>query len=64
MKDQYDYFKFGIDLMKNLHLLENLEKNGIAPNASAQYETTKLQDVLKKVYGHNATVQCASKKGQ
>ncbi|VDP29029.1 unnamed protein product [Schistosoma curassoni] len=36
--NQHGYFKFGIDLMKKLHLLEKLIKNGIKPDQSKQYE--------------------------
>ncbi|VDO88433.1 unnamed protein product [Schistosoma margrebowiei] len=37
--NQHGYFKFGIELMKKLHLLDKLIKNGIKPDQSKQYET-------------------------
>ncbi|CAH8429667.1 unnamed protein product [Schistosoma bovis] len=64
IRDQHGYFEFGIDQMMKLQLLKKLKENGITPNASAQYETTRLQEVLKKEYGHNATLKCAKESGQ
>ncbi|KAH9593616.1 hypothetical protein MS3_00010005 [Schistosoma haematobium] len=58
IKNQHGYFKFGIDLMKKLNLLETLMKNNITPHDSKQYETTNLQSVLKKEFGYNGSLKC------
>ncbi|VDP44652.1 unnamed protein product [Schistosoma margrebowiei] len=44
---QYGYFKFGIDLMKKLRLLDNLKKHNITPHASEQYnkDLGRLEEV-------------------
>uniref|UniRef100_A0A095AZC8 Ribonuclease Oy n=1 Tax=Schistosoma haematobium TaxID=6185 RepID=A0A095AZC8_SCHHA len=62
--NQHGYFKFGIDLMKKLHLFEKLIKNGIKPDQSKQYETSDLRSVLKKEFGYNGSLKCTDIKGK
>ncbi|VDP41769.1 unnamed protein product [Schistosoma margrebowiei] len=62
--DQYNYFKFGIDLMKKLNLLEALKNHGITPNASKQYNKTAFQKVFESELGHNGSIKCINASGQ
>ncbi|CAH8428641.1 unnamed protein product [Schistosoma intercalatum] len=62
--NQYRYFKFGIDEMKKLKLLDNLKKHGITPHASMKYDANAFQNVLKKEYGHHGFLKCTDVTGQ
>ncbi|CAH8428645.1 unnamed protein product [Schistosoma intercalatum] len=62
--NQYRYFKFGIDEMKKLKLLDNLKKHGITPHASMKYDASDFQNVLKKEYGHHGFLKCTNVIGQ
>ncbi|XP_018647492.1 putative ribonuclease t2 [Schistosoma mansoni] len=58
--NQTGYFKFGLQLFKDANLLKTLMKYNITPNATKEYNTSDLQNVLKKKFGHNGSLRCTN----